>query len=869
MKRKTITHAVYDCVHSKLKRLVALAVLLLTMTTVYAQTTVSSLSQLIPYLDDDNVNVKLAPGTYSVTANDVSTGAIGKYWQGTTHLGNSFNVFLFEGDNSTYDFTGVTINIETETAQSVGNVDFHEFRIIGSDNVILNLTVVDDGSVNDQPTKRATNVVLDGANNRLEGCHFTVRGSYPYGYGDIFGKGGSNVIAHNKRSACLIRGNSNHVKNSTFICRSYGHGIFFQGANDPIVEGCYVEGELRSTNEVLAEEGSGSPADNVDFQTIWGFNLNDITGNYYFSLQEDGIRSYNAGETVIDGVEYDRGVTNATVLNSTVVKMRSGVTIGWASGTKYVENCTVLACETGYWVGANTNVVNCDGDASIGALLSEDVARSNSNIEITLLDNHVTPLSGEVTAIYFAGTDHEVTIHDGTTSTMSNIDILIGGQRKAHRFMTGNGSTTEGYYHNANNITFTNNTNYAIVVGDKATNTDITTCGTVTDNGTGTSVNYQTCTNDNIALGKSTSQSSTAHGGLSSRAVDGNTSGVWSHGSVTHTNAESNPWWEVDLGGAYEVDEIVLYNRTNCCMDRLSNFTVSVMNGSTTTWSQTYSAYPNPSQTIQVGGAQGETVRVQLNGSSNPLSLAEVQVYGTVASTVGGDFQLVKRNATGFAIDGGGNSSAEGRSVELYTYVQHDNMTWTEISRGGGYYSYQKLNSTVCIDGGSGGANGQDVTLETCNANDYNQHWLKIDAGNGHYRLEKRGTNFSLDGGNNGAIDQNVYLWTSSTTNQNQQWRFDDVSAGARFRDEPLDELASSAFTFYPNPVSSRLTVQLTESSYQQFVIYNVNGMVVNQGKVADDMSKLTIDMDHLDAGLYVLKFSGNNASRSMRIIKE
>lgn len=451
---------------------------------------VSSLLELKPYLLQDNVSVKLAPGEYTVTADDVSSGSIGKYWTGTKYIRKNFNVFLFEGNNSTYDFRGVTIKIKTQTAQSVGRVDFYELRTIGSNNVILNLTVVDDGSVHDQPTFRATNVVLDGANNRMEGCHFTIKGSFPYGYGDMFGKGGHTLIDHHKRSACLVRGKSNMVKNSTFICRSYGHGIFFQGAEDPIIDGCYVEGELRSIADVLAEEGTSSPADKVGFETVYGFNLKDRKGNFYFSLQEAGVRSYNAGETIIDGVEYDRGVNGATVLNTTIVKMRVGVNIGWATGTKRIENCRALACETGYWIGSNGKIVNCKGDASIGSLLTEDLYRSKATIDLTLLDNYVTPLDGEVTDIYCAGSGHQITLHDSTTYD-NDIKIVIGGKRLAHRFK--DGASNKPLNFDADDITFINYSRYPIEVGRKAEDINITTCGSkesVIDNGLRTSVSY-------------------------------------------------------------------------------------------------------------------------------------------------------------------------------------------------------------------------------------------------------------------------------------------------------------------------------------------------------------------------------------------
>jgi len=66
----------------------------------------------------------------------------------------------------------------------------------------------------------------------------------------------------------------------------------------------------------------------------------------------------------------------------------------------------------------------------------------------------------------------------------------------------------------------------------------------------------------NVALKKKTVQSSTDHGGSSSRAVDGNTNGDWSKGSITHTaEGMTDPAWEVDLGKAVPIDKVVIWNR--------------------------------------------------------------------------------------------------------------------------------------------------------------------------------------------------------------------------------------------------------------------------------------------------------------------
>ena len=86
---------------------------------------------------------------------------------------------------------------------------------------------------------------------------------------------------------------------------------------------------------------------------------------------------------------------------------------------------------------------------------------------------------------------------------------------------------------------------------------------------------------DNIALNKTATMSSTGWGGTASRAVDGNTDGVWDNGSVAHTGKQANPWWEVDLGEDHPLGVVNVWNRSssdNCqgisCDQRLHDFWV-------------------------------------------------------------------------------------------------------------------------------------------------------------------------------------------------------------------------------------------------------------------------------------------------------
>jgi len=81
----------------------------------------------------------------------------------------------------------------------------------------------------------------------------------------------------------------------------------------------------------------------------------------------------------------------------------------------------------------------------------------------------------------------------------------------------------------------------------------------------------------NIASHGIASQSTTGDGGLAGRAIDGNTSGLYAEGSVTHTTGSSSPWWELDLGNPQSVERINIFNRTDCCGERLNKFTIKLL----------------------------------------------------------------------------------------------------------------------------------------------------------------------------------------------------------------------------------------------------------------------------------------------------
>jgi F5/8 type C domain-containing protein len=131
----------------------------------------------------------------------------------------------------------------------------------------------------------------------------------------------------------------------------------------------------------------------------------------------------------------------------------------------------------------------------------------------------------------------------------------------------------------------------------------------------------------NLAAGRPASQSTTDFGGYPARATDGNTDGNWVNNSVTHTSYQSQPYWQVDLGFTQSIGGVVLFNRTDCCSERLADFDIKVSYDGVD-WNTVLSEHgPTGARTeFALASPQGRYLRVQLRGT-NYLSLAEVEVY--------------------------------------------------------------------------------------------------------------------------------------------------------------------------------------------------------------------------------------------------
>ena len=126
-----------------------------------------------------------------------------------------------------------------------------------------------------------------------------------------------------------------------------------------------------------------------------------------------------------------------------------------------------------------------------------------------------------------------------------------------------------------------------------------------------------------------------------SNAIDGRRSGDVASHSLTHTLEEAEAWWQLDLQGVAQLEDITIWNRTDCCQARLSDFSVFVSDVPFTSTSVAgaraqagvseyqITSVTGDSVTIPVART-GQFIRVQLQGT-NFLTLAEVEVRGTRA----------------------------------------------------------------------------------------------------------------------------------------------------------------------------------------------------------------------------------------------
>lgn len=153
----------------------------------------------------------------------------------------------------------------------------------------------------------------------------------------------------------------------------------------------------------------------------------------------------------------------------------------------------------------------------------------------------------------------------------------------------------------------------------------------------------------NIALEGEAQQSSTDFGGEVARANDGNTDGIYTNNSVTHTAVEEDPWIEIDLGKVAPIDLINIWPRTdNNLHSRMDGFVLSVLDAERNlVWKQEVAKAPAGKHEATLDGL----LPIEFKAATATFEQREGAVVNNfgVARSIDGD---AKSETSGWAVGG-------------------------------------------------------------------------------------------------------------------------------------------------------------------------------------------------------------------------
>ncbi|XP_033112683.1 uncharacterized protein LOC117113459 [Anneissia japonica] len=134
---------------------------------------------------------------------------------------------------------------------------------------------------------------------------------------------------------------------------------------------------------------------------------------------------------------------------------------------------------------------------------------------------------------------------------------------------------------------------------------------------------------------RSTRQSSITWGGYPGRAVDGRSAINFNQNSCTHTSGKGDNWWQVDLGRTYSVGHVRIFNRADCCRERLNDATIHVGDDAKGMLTNAQCGEPITDADTKAGSVIDRQCNPVLNGryvsvalKDSILTLCEVEVWG-------------------------------------------------------------------------------------------------------------------------------------------------------------------------------------------------------------------------------------------------
>ena len=409
---------------------------------------ISSLKELANYASQSGNVVTMSPGVYQLTDYLPINEMINRRER------KEFQFITFSGNNNVFNLGGVEIIFDNALRESL-NPPLHssEFLVSGSNNTFTGITLTYKGEGN---SRGGAALEIGGKNNVIKNIELYVQGSFPYGYGDYLGKGKNSIVKHKKHSGILITGTNTKLLACKVFMKSLGHAFFIQGGDNTYFKDCYAEGEIRATDEMLAE--TSGPAFDNNFASIYKNYDGEkkIPSNYMKSLNECGFRTYSTGRV--------------TAINCIAKNMR----VGFALAKVSLKNCEAINCERGYYLNKAV-AEDCRGDAKYGPLIYL-IGDEPSKIDLTLMPGETNMNVHAVATI--CGKGHEISI--------KNLDNQE--RKKAIPIMLGYGMPSSGEISakipekSAENIKIKNLANLPLVIGEMSNNCIVTNNGDIISN---------------------------------------------------------------------------------------------------------------------------------------------------------------------------------------------------------------------------------------------------------------------------------------------------------------------------------------------------------------------------------------------------
>ncbi|WP_197231387.1 right-handed parallel beta-helix repeat-containing protein [Novipirellula artificiosorum] len=406
-----------------------------------------------------------------------------------TDLPDGFRNFPCSGSNNTIDLSDVHVTVP------VGTTPRSYIILSGNNNVFRGGTFEDtyqngleevtDFSVYNQNRSTLAKglsgsavLAITGDNNRVADTKLTIRGSFPYGYGSLYGIGSDNVYGLDKRCGILVKGESNTIDGCEIQQRAFGHGIYMQSpADKTIVKNTLVEGAMRPSKDLYLETNPKDlPArSNYKIPSSKSTRRRGRNRSRYENenrdrnANRDGAREENGGtpipkDTMIplseDGIRVYTDGGSVTVENCTVKKMRGGIRLYLARHATVINSTAIDCGSTNFNLPSGGMVTGSTGNFAYAPLSDFRLGKSGQALELTILPSpHAL---GPHNLADILGNDHHIVFHRTEGPLDTNLRPIV---------IEGDGSTIR------------NETEYPITLQSSASGNTVVSFGPVTDLG--------------------------------------------------------------------------------------------------------------------------------------------------------------------------------------------------------------------------------------------------------------------------------------------------------------------------------------------------------------------------------------------------